>query len=764
MKMILWLSLIGILYTYVGYPVIIWMLARLRPQPWHAAPGMPSVSVVMAVRNGIALLPGKIQHLLNLDYPNIKEIIIVSDGSTDGTAELLASDRNSRIKAIVLEEHRGKAVAVNAGVAAATGDILLFVDIRPEIAPGAIQLLMNNFADPKVGCVSGILNLRQDGHDGPSAAVGGFYWRYEQWLRTCEATIDSPVGVYGGFYAIRRELAAQQPDGMILDDMFQPLSIIRQGYRSVIDPEAYVYDMWPKAAGSEFQRKVRTLAGNFQLLQLAPWTLSTQNRVLFQLVSHKIMRLIVPYFLIFLLVFTISLSTTSAAYRTFAVIQLLGWAVAILGLKFKLPGIHRVAAPASALLVLNAAAVVGFYKFLFTRGPLWKIWGATNPAIRHSDAQIGMYAQMDIAGTKQMVAVNESISLDSRSEKRHEMLRASANLGIVVLLGAGATITGLVYHNHVVRVKAAKVEHVVAPAPYFPPAAVWTQDVSHAPLDARSYNTITWLASVGGWGFGRMQVDFGIRVLQASANTPRVPFRKDHEWISPDSDNVSEIPLPSGGGMEGQNSYQCPSDREDCHLIVLDRDHGKLYEAWQANETDNVVRANFVAVWDLNRVYPPSGRGDQCTSADAAGFPIAPLLFSADELASGSINHALRFILPNPRIRARVFQHPATHAGAPSGPPNAPPYGAHLRLKASFDVSKLKPTAQIVARAMQKYGIFLADGGNIALTAQSDKDTTAKYSDVDFASRDLESIKVTDFEVLDDGPLIPMTDECVRNK
>src|ERR1019366_5372346 len=114
-------------------------------------------------------------------------------------------------------------------------------------------------------------------------------------------------------------------------------------------------------------------------------------------------------------------------------------------------------------------------------------------------------------------------------------------------------------------------------------------------------------------------------------------------------------------------------------------------------------------------------------SADAAGFPVAPLLFSADELATGSINHAIRFILPNPRMRAHVFVHPATHAGAPSGPPSAPPMGAHFRLKASFDVSHLKPAAQIVARALQKYGMFLSDGGFITLTAQSDADTTARY-------------------------------------
>ena len=124
MRIVFWLSLSGILYTYVGYPVAMWLLARLRPRPWKAAPITPGVSVVLAVHNGVALLQDKFQHLLELDYPNIEEIVIVSDGSTDGTAELLVWQHNPALKAIVLEEHRGKAAAVNAGVEAATAEVL----------------------------------------------------------------------------------------------------------------------------------------------------------------------------------------------------------------------------------------------------------------------------------------------------------------------------------------------------------------------------------------------------------------------------------------------------------------------------------------------------------------------------------------------------------------------------------------------------------------------------------------------------------------
>jgi serine/threonine-protein kinase len=334
---------------------------------------------------------------------------------------------------------------------------------------------------------------------------------------------------------------------------------------------------------------------------------------------------------------------------------------------------------------------------------------------------------------------------------------------VISMVGIAAILAGYVLHNHIVKVKAARQEHAVAPSAYFPAGAIWTKDISHAPLDPQSSTIIAWLADAGGWGFGKMNVDFSLRVLQANANTPFVPFRKGSGFYTGDSDMVSTFPLPAGGGIEGAPGYQCNTEQGDCHLIVADRGHGKLYEAYQANYADGALSATGLVVWDLNRIYPPSGRGDQCSSTDAAGFPIAPLLFNADELAAGSINHAIRFILPNPRIRAHVFVHPATHAGAPLGPVTAPPMGAHFRLKASFDLSKLTPAAQVVARAMQKYGLFLSDGGNMTLTAENDRDTTAKYTDMDFGPHDLQALKVTDFEVLELGTPIRRDSDCVRN-
>ncbi|HMF64944.1 MAG TPA: glycosyltransferase [Edaphobacter sp.] len=374
MRFAFWISLAVIGYTYAGYPLIMFLLARLRPRPWSRDAVDSSVSVIMAVHNGAHLLHSQIDHLTSLDPAYVREVILVSDGSSDGTAEILGEVNDARVRTIILEEQGGKAAALNHGIAAASSEILLFVDIRPKVAFGALPELLSNFADPSVGCVAGELILNSEGHDTTASAVSGVYWKYEQWIRNCEAAWDSPVGVYGGFYAVRRALVVSFPPGIILDDMFQPLAVIQQGYRSVLDRTACVSDAWPGKVAGEFQRKVRTLAGNYQLISCAPWVLSLRNRVLFQLVSHKLLRLIVPYFFVLLLVSSTWLGAGTEGWRVTAALQWIFWLAALLALRVRIPAVHRFAAAGSALLILNVAAVAGLYKFLFTAGPLWKIW------------------------------------------------------------------------------------------------------------------------------------------------------------------------------------------------------------------------------------------------------------------------------------------------------------------------------------------------------------------------------------------------------
>lgn len=375
---VFWSALGITIYTYVGYPLWIYLRGRLRPVSWQQSPIEPNVSIIMAVHNAAALLPKKIDHLLELDYPkNRIEIIVVSDGSTDDTNLILESIHHSRFAAIICEEHRGKAAALNAGIARAQGEILVFVDARPWLETNALRSLISNFADPKVGCAGGNLMLRGEGNDAGMQAVTGIYWKFEQWIRSCESQVGSTIGVYGGFYAARREIVKPLPEGAILDDLLQNLNIIRQGYRCVLDPKACVYDAWPKTSRNEFSRKVRTLAGNFQLLQMVPWVLSRQNSQRFELISHKFLRLLVPALLLIMLVTSVFLAPRSLLFQTTLIAQAGIYILAALGAGRSIPILKRIAGPANAFCMLNAAVIVGFYKLLFTRGPLWKIWVTT---------------------------------------------------------------------------------------------------------------------------------------------------------------------------------------------------------------------------------------------------------------------------------------------------------------------------------------------------------------------------------------------------
>jgi serine/threonine-protein kinase len=296
---------------------------------------------------------------------------------------------------------------------------------------------------------------------------------------------------------------------------------------------------------------------------------------------------------------------------------------------------------------------------------------------------------------------------------------------------------------------------------YFPAGSWFLQDVSGLPKASNSAAIINALAAAGGWGnSNRMQIDFDLDVLDADGSTPKKSFVATDDWFSPDCDG-GKVPVPAGGNLEGETGYACTHDG-DCHLIVHDPVGKKLYEMWRANVSGGTFYGGCLAVWDETRAYGPSGRGLQCTSADAAGFPIAPLLFTADEVAAGHIDHAIRFILPNNRVK-KGFVPPATHGTGTTGTGNLPYYGVHLRLRADYPIDSLPSAgAKVVARAMQKYGMYHADGGNIALTAQSDRHTAHKWAGL-LKSTDLAALKVTDFEVVDHGAPVGLTWDCVRN-
>ena len=318
--------------------------------------------------------------------------------------------------------------------------------------------------------------------------------------------------------------------------------------------------------------------------------------------------------------------------------------------------------------------------------------------------------------------------------------------------------------------------------PRFPAGAVWNQDISAAPLHPNSSTMISTLNSLGGFGYGRMQIDFGMHIVNAPAGSPLrsiVGYPSAGEYYAPDCEAIgTTMPVPANGAIEANTGLACDNAGEDCHLLVVQGN--VLYEAYRANASGaSGMQAQCLAVWKLDAVYPTDNRGDHCTSADAAGFPIAPLLFNADEVLAatqvpnGDLGHAIRFILPNARMATengqKVYVRPASHAGGPSGPSGTVAYGSRLRLRPDFPVNLYNPAAQVILRTMQRYGIVLADGGNIALTAESDLFTTHRWTELGIDSRVFDAavpgapVRITDFAVLDTGPRIVETYDCVRN-
>jgi len=296
----------------------------------------------------------------------------------------------------------------------------------------------------------------------------------------------------------------------------------------------------------------------------------------------------------------------------------------------------------------------------------------------------------------------------------------------------------------------------------------WTRDVSAFPKSSRSDAIIAQLAASGGWGASNLlRIDFSIALLGADGSTPRRTVTAPpggYCFGGPDCDAVPlQVPLPTGGNTEGSSNYVCDTANNDCHVLVYESAERKLYELYQATQTSSGFTAYGAFVWDLNKQYTDVLRGDQCTSADAAGLPIAALLPTADEVAAGTLPHAMRFILPNARMKRQVYVRPATHAGAPSSTnADAPPYGVRFRLRANFDETPYNTNARVILRALKTYGMILSDGGNIALTFADDRLSAAKWASLGITSSTFDPVRVSDFEVVDLGAEIPLTFNCVR--
>ena len=374
LKSTVWLGLIIVLYAYVLYPLAVWGLATLRRQSPRASAATgtaPPFSVVLAVHDECSRIRSRLDEIVALiaTTRGLAEVIVVANGCSDDTAALARAHPSPLVRVIELTENAGKAHALTRGYEAAEGDVLVFADARQRWAADSLQRLLENFARPEVGAVSGELVI--EGASGVMAGVG-HYWRYEKWLRRNEGRLHSTVGVSGSICAVRRELFRPIPPGVLLDDLYWPLHVVMQGRRVVYDERALAYDRLPDRPVDEFRRKVRTLSGNFQLAALLPQALlPCRNPIWVQFVSHKLLRLLIPWIL--LAAFVASGLLDAPLYRTLLLAQLLFYGLAASALAGGPASKWRLGTVAASFVVVNAAAWLAFWVWICGRSDVaWK--------------------------------------------------------------------------------------------------------------------------------------------------------------------------------------------------------------------------------------------------------------------------------------------------------------------------------------------------------------------------------------------------------
>lgn len=333
-QFLFWFSLAALAYTFLGYPLLIGLLAKVAGKPpLKAVPANPpAVSVVLVAFNEEERIVPRVENLLAANYPADKlEILVVTDGSTDGTVAKLRALADPRVRVLTREQRSGKSACLNTTLPQARGEIVVLCDARQRFAPHTIPELVANFSDSELGAVSGSLEI-----DPAATGVGGgvdLYWKLEKFIRASEGRFSSTIGATGAVYAIRRELFQPIPDDTILDDVVIPMQIaVNHGKRVSFDPTAPAYDPQTTDPAKEKRRKMRTLAGNFQMLAQHPgWVLPWRTGLWWQLLSHKYSRIVAPVFMVTMFASNAALAG-APLYREIFWAHLAFYALALLGL------------------------------------------------------------------------------------------------------------------------------------------------------------------------------------------------------------------------------------------------------------------------------------------------------------------------------------------------------------------------------------------------------------------------------------------------
>jgi cellulose synthase/poly-beta-1,6-N-acetylglucosamine synthase-like glycosyltransferase len=357
-------------YTFLFYPLILaaWKrrAAPVRKDLQFRAP----VTVILAVHNGEDFVRAKLESLLALRYPaELVEILVVSDGSTDGTDRIVESFAGRGVR-LLREPRGGKAAAIDAGLRQASGDILFFTDVRQPLDADALSHLVANFADPAVGVVTGELRFLERITQGEERVLG-LYWRYELWARKRHSEIDSTFVATGCVYAIRRSLAEPLLTDTLADDAVMPLRAFLRGYRVIFDAQALAFD-YRMAEGVEFRRRLRTLAGLWQVSIRMPALFTRANRMRLHFVSHKFLRLVLPWSVALVGVSTLGLPESPLRIGLLAFEGIVALLAAV---DMGAPGdsaIKRISSPAHTFMSMNLAALLSLSVFFVPPETLWR--------------------------------------------------------------------------------------------------------------------------------------------------------------------------------------------------------------------------------------------------------------------------------------------------------------------------------------------------------------------------------------------------------
>jgi biofilm PGA synthesis N-glycosyltransferase PgaC len=386
--LIFWLSSIFILYVYLGYPLFLFLLAKLYPRLPEYPLNMPNISLLIAAYNEQDVINAKLENVLALDYPIEKlQIIVVADGSSDNTPDIVRSYMKRGVELSYQPERRGKMAAINRAIPIARNEIIVFSDANNMYSPKTLRELVKPFSDPRVGGVSGSKNLL-DSRDALTRA-DSLYWQYESFIKTQETRLGSCTGVSGEILAIRTSLFQAPPDWIINDDFFISMNILKQGYKVVYAPEARSFEYSSLTEKDEATRRSRIVAGRYQAMLLAARLLPWRNPILvWQIISHKMMRPLVPFAMIIAFLSNLlavilppiplqesSISFLSRPYSQILFsLQLIFYMLALLGNKLKRKSfLGKVLYVPAFLVNSNLSAIRGLVSF-FTgkQSALWK--------------------------------------------------------------------------------------------------------------------------------------------------------------------------------------------------------------------------------------------------------------------------------------------------------------------------------------------------------------------------------------------------------